>query len=377
VASIAQSARKILAQLVEQTSDIPTFAATVMIEDRIVLEHNADRRLCGCSTLKVASATAVMTIVQDGAVDLDRPAVSYDSGLKFSDARAGEEITIRQLLSHTSGLSDTDQVEADPHQCLAELGFVARPGRAFHYSNVAFDIGVLTASRVAGLSEQDFLRARVFAPLAMHDTKEMPDRAYGVPFTTARDLIQLAREHLGGHRLLCQQFLSEMHRIHADSYTARPCRYYGLGINVEHFANRTMLSHGGGLDNYGTAFLIDPAARAAVAMLFDDPAGYAVSANTLLDRILDRCTLAKPDRPNSTDWGPYIGHYSNGAELFSVDDQLKVRWKGKEHALEAVDERLYASKMDGVSVGLLEGSPTMISVNDFILIGATPGVRLG
>jgi hypothetical protein len=42
--------------------------------------------------------------------------------------------------------------------------------------------------------------------------------------------------------------------------------------------------------------------------------------------------------------------------------------------LEARDERLFAS--DRVSVGLLEGSPTMISVNDFILIGAQPGVLL-
>ena len=376
MASMEKGARDILAQLVEQTRDVTTFAAIVMVEDRIVLKHNSDRPLCGCSTLKVAAATAVMTIVQDGTVDLDRPVVSYDKSLKFSDVRAGEQITIRQLLSHTSGLSDTEKVEADPRQCLPDLGFVAGPGRAFHYSNVAFDIGLLTASRVAGLSKQDFLRTRVLAPLAMHDTKELPDRAYGVPFTTARDLMQLAREHLGGHRLLREQSLAEMHRVHADSYTALPCRYYGLGIDIEQFADRTMLSHGGGLENYGTAFLIDPAARAAVALLFDDPAGYAVSANAILDRILDRRTSANPDRPSTTDWRPYIGRYSNGAELLSVDEQLKVRWKDMEHALEPVDERLYASKKDGVSLGLLEGSPTMISVNDYILIGASPGIRI-
>jgi hypothetical protein len=55
--------------------------------------------------------------------------------------------------------------------------------------------------------------------------------------------------------------------------------------------------------------------------------------------------------------------------------RLFVRWKDQEHVLEAVDERLFASK-DRVSVGLLEGSPTMISVNDFILIGAQPGLLL-
>jgi hypothetical protein len=52
-----------------------------------------------------------------------------------------------------------------------------------------------------------------------------------------------------------------------------------------------------------------------------------------------------------------------------------VSWKGQEQLLEAVDERLFLSKQ-GPSVGLLQGTPTMISINDFILIGARPGVLL-
>jgi hypothetical protein len=79
-------------------------------------------------------------------------------------------------------------------------------------------------------------------------------------------------------------------------------------------------------------------------------------------------------RQNSTEWGPYLGRYTNGAELICRAGGLFVRWKDREHALKAIDERLFASNR--VSVGLLEGSPTMISVNDFILIGAQPGVLL-
>jgi len=164
-----------------------------------------------------------------------------------------------------------------------------------------------------------------------------------------------------------------MHGIQADSYTAGPCRYYGLGIDVERWNERTLLSHGGGLDRFGTAFVIDRAAHAAVALLFDDPKGYAVSPHALLDRILDRQTTPPLPRPNTTEWTPYLGRFSNGAELISRGDRLLVRWENEEHVLEAVDERLFASK-DGISVGLLQGLPTMISVNDFILIGARPGV---
>ena len=209
----------------------------------------------------------------------------------------------------------------------------------------------------------------------MKDTNWRPGFTFSTPFTTARDLMRLAEEHLGGNRVLRPLSLEEMHRVHADSFAAHPCRYYGLGIDVERWANRTMLSHGGGLGRYGTAFVIDPAERAAVALLFDTPAGYAISPHVLLDRIIGRHTLPRRPRAHTTDVARYIGRYSNGAELISVCDRLLIRWKSEEHPLEAVDERLFASK-GGVSVGLLEGSPTMISVNDFILIGARPGVLL-
>jgi hypothetical protein len=127
------------------------------------------------------------------------------------------------------------------------------------------------------------------------------------------------------------------------------------------------------LNSYGTAFVIDPAEHAAVALLFDDPAGYKISPHVLLDCILDRQTRPQKLQTNTTDWVPYLGRYSNGAELVSISNCLLLRWKEHEHLLEAVDEHLFASK-EGVSVGLLKGTPNVISVNDFILIGARPGV---
>ncbi|MGK9232213.1 beta-lactamase family protein [Inquilinus limosus] len=364
--------REALSNLLSQTTGLHAFAAAAMIDGRIVLEHRADDALCACSTFKVAAATAVMSLVQEGVIELDRPIRQYDDGLEFSDPAVAQAITLRHLLSHTSGLDDTDDVELHPRQRLRSLPFVALPGRAFRYSNVGFDIAVLIAARAAGLSYQDLLRTRVLAPLAMDGTHWRSGFPLHSPFTTARDLMRLADEHLDGARVLSSAALADMHRIHADSFTASSCRFYGLGIDVERWANRTLLSHGGGLYRYGTAFVIDPASRAAVAFLFDDPAGYAVSPHALLDRLLDRRTTPEAPRANTTDWAPYIGRYDNGAQLSSRAGRLSLKWKGRQHRLKAVDERLFASD-EGVSVGLLPGTPTMISVNDFILIGARPG----
>jgi CubicO group peptidase (beta-lactamase class C family) len=106
------------ADLIDGTLGVPTFAAAVVIEGRMALEHNAVKPLCACSTFKVAAATAVMTLVQEGAFALDRPVLQYDKSLAFSDPVAGPEITLRQLLSHTSGLEDRDDPEPQPRQCL-------------------------------------------------------------------------------------------------------------------------------------------------------------------------------------------------------------------------------------------------------------------
>ena len=93
------------------------------------------------------------------------------------------------------------------------------------------------------------------------------------------------------------------------------------------------------------------------------------------DRILDRKMRPLPSGSNSVSPDPWLGHYRNGAVLADTSGRLSVRWKGHEHTLEPVDERLFASG-SGISVGLLEGWPPMISVNDFILIGARPGVLI-
>ncbi|MGD9803587.1 MAG: serine hydrolase domain-containing protein [Hyphomicrobiaceae bacterium] len=183
----------------------------------VVLEHNAARPLCACSTFKVAAATAVMSLVREGAIELDRPALSYDSSLEFSDGVLAQAVTLRHLLSHTSDLDDTEEAEAMPRQCLQNLPFLAKPGRAFRYSNVAFDIGKMTAGTRVGLTYKNLLRERVLTPLRMRDTHWPPNSLLGAPFTTARDLMRLAGEHLGGNQVLRPRYLDEMHRIHADS----------------------------------------------------------------------------------------------------------------------------------------------------------------
>jgi CubicO group peptidase (beta-lactamase class C family) len=297
---------------------------------------------------------------------------AIDADLAFPDRADATRITLRHLLSHTSGLDDTLDVEPDPRAALRHLSVIAEPGRVFRYSNVAFDIAHELAARVADRDPFTLLRERVVAPLGMTATRTTERFPRGVLETTARDLVRLAADIVVERRVLSERSYAEMARVHADSHTAAPARYYGLGLVVEQWEDRMLLSHGGGLGRFGSAFVVDPDARAAAAFLFDDPAGYAVSAHALLDATLGRETHHRSRRDSNVDPLPYLGVYSNGATLSEEGGHLVVEWKGKRTTLAPVDERVFAGA-PRISVGLLPGEPRMISVNDFILIGARPG----
>jgi len=365
----------ILDRLQHDAASVPNFGAVVVRDGDIVAARAADLRLCACSTSKIAVAMAVLSLVEDDALALDACVLDLDPGLAFPAGVDAHAITLRHLLSHTSGLDDTMEVEADPRAALARLTHIARPGRVFRYSNVAFDIAQETAARIAGVDAFSLLRERVFDPLGMTATRPSERFGRGVLETTAADLSRLADELLGGGRVLSRPSLAEMARSHADSYTAAPARHYGLGLVIEHWTGRTLLAHGGGLGRFGSAFVVDPQARAAAAFLFDDPRGYGVSPHAILDAALARETRPLEPRPSNFDWRAYLGTYSNGATLSDEAGGLVLDWKGQRTPLTAADDRLFAGP-GRISVGLLPGEPVMISANDFILIGARPGVRL-
>ncbi len=380
------AAGHVLDRLREVAKTVPQFAASVAVDGRSVCEVNPDLELCACSTTKVAAATAVLSLVQEGRVDLDAVAMDVDPRLTFRDVARGGRITIRMLLSHTSGLSDTDRPEEDPLGCLPSLRHVADPGRVFCYSNVGFVCGVIAAARQVDQTYQSLIEQRVIKPLEMTSTRWRAELGFNSFVTTTRDLTRLAYEQLGGGKVLASETLAEMRRVHGDSYAAGAARYYGLGLVIEDWDGLELYSHGGGLNNFGSAFLLDGGARASVAMMFDHPAGYAMSAHQCLDELLGRATSSPARTPLPVDWREWLGRYANGAELLDVDGKPHLTYAGiRNLALELFDENVLVTSKpvriptlapSPISVGLVPGEPRMIVLNHFPPIGARPGRRL-
>lgn len=131
-------------------------------------------------TKVVATTTAAMLLVEEGALDLDQRVAAY---LPSFGGNGKADITVRHLLTHTSGLPSwvdlyrwcTGKQAAVDYICAMELNYP--PGTQSIYS----DLGVITLGavleQVSGLPLDPFCHTRIFAPLSMRETLFNPPRS--------------------------------------------------------------------------------------------------------------------------------------------------------------------------------------------------------
>ncbi|TDQ53023.1 serine hydrolase domain-containing protein [Actinorugispora endophytica] len=143
----------------------------------------ADSPVPVASMSKSFTAMSVMRLVEEGSVALDAPVVEYLPEFRVADSR-GDEITVRQLLDHTSGLSDTTFPEksgplpATLEERVAQLGEVepaAAPGTRYSYHNPNYAVAARLVEVVGGEPFADRLESDVFAPLGMDDSTTVGD----------------------------------------------------------------------------------------------------------------------------------------------------------------------------------------------------------
>ncbi len=145
------------------------------------------------SVTKQFTAAAILLLIEDGRLGLDDRLRQWLPSLPMSN----DAITIRHLLTHTSGLIDYEEVmPADQVTQLRDRDVLHlqegqdrlyfAPGSHYRYSNGGYSLLALIVERISGLSFQQFLHERIFAPLGMSQTlayvpegPAIAHRAYG------------------------------------------------------------------------------------------------------------------------------------------------------------------------------------------------------
>jgi CubicO group peptidase (beta-lactamase class C family) len=262
------------------------------------------------ATAVVSIASGVREAQLEGArgetrLALDDPIVRWVPEFTLADGRQ-DEVTVRRLLSHSSGLPDVsefgwhdpqlgDEALSEFARSLSGWRLQAEPGAEFAYSNAGYELLGLVLSRVCGTTFEDAIEKVVLAPLGMrHSTflrAEVP--AYlaasphvGMPLEVPEGAYPYTRRHAPSSTL--HSNLVEMcrwMRAHLDPVTLDPAvlelmwqpampvgrppweEDEGLGWEVGHYGGYRTISHSGADPGFGSRFVLIPERRTGVVVL--------------------------------------------------------------------------------------------------------------
>lgn len=285
------------------------------------------------SLSKTGTAWGVMRLVEAGIVDLDQPVDTYLKRWHLPPSQFdNSQVTVRRVLSHTSGISNHDFHGWDPATPLppiedtlsgrtgtGEVRVVAAPGSGFAYSGANYAILQLLIEDVSGQSFQDYMTANVLAPLGMSDSRYgLPDHAEAVmatPYdglrsalpvlrynelsaagltTTLHDLANLAAAGLKGEDAMPGRGVLQPATIVAMQTAAPASRWadrdpygpdpqYGFGYTVRplQFRGHTGVGHGGSNNGWESIIEVVPDTGDGIVIMTNSSNGSAVISSVL------------------------------------------------------------------------------------------------
>jgi CubicO group peptidase (beta-lactamase class C family) len=157
------------------------------------------------STTKAMTSAALGMLVDEGKLKWDDRVSDYIPELRLYDPYASHELTVRDILTHRSGLPSADLLWAvDENQytmpeMIRRLRYL-KPESSFRsnwsYNNVVYAIGGLLVERISGMPWDAFIRSRIFAPLGMPESEPLVSSIrgkadVGIPHAEVRDSIRI------------------------------------------------------------------------------------------------------------------------------------------------------------------------------------------
>lgn len=340
--------------------NVPGVAVAVVADDSVVYARGFGVREVGApdpvdahtlfgvmSTTKAFTSTAVAMLVDEGRVSWNDPVTRHLPEFELPDPWVTREFTVRDLLSHRSGLERGDFLwfgsGFDRAQLVRQLRYVDQIAgfrAAYGYSNNLYITAGEMVGRVSGTSWDAFVDRRIFTPLGMtatnssvvhlHDAgnvarphEEIGGALQAIPFrsldneapggainSSAAEMarwvrFQLAGGEFEGRRLVAEAALLETRTpqtIIPFGDAARRTNpglhflFYAMGWTVQDYRGTVLVQHSGGIDGL----------RSRVAMLPDQGVGVVILTNkgqwnalhdVIRNRVLDAYVGAEP-----TDW---------------------------------------------------------------------------
>ena len=422
----------------------PGLAAAIVVDGEIVLLRGYGRTSVDedaalvtettlfriLSTTKMLVGTVVMRLVEQGTLALDAPISQYLPWLHLSRAGLEDQVTLRHLLSHTSGLCtfpgdftsrDPDSLDVWAHEYLPRYPVLTPPGQVWLYSNTGLSLAAYVAQTVAATPFAHLMQELLFVPLGMERTTFDPLVALTYPcaqghtrrsdggwevdhqfvqntawdpaggaLSCVQDLAQVALMYLhhgtvGNQRLLSAETIALMQTPQVKYWT-RDEEGYGLAWATYEYKGQALVRHnGGGVSSFQSVFILAPTQNAGLVLLANgELEGELV--HELLDAVLAPPVLESlPVLPAGfeADWpayrGTYLGPYTGLVDVEVEGEHLCVTKNGVRYELEPHCLHHYLGKaedgLEVISVGFpAHRSPAGLA--EFIVVDDSPCERL-
>jgi dipeptidyl aminopeptidase/acylaminoacyl peptidase/CubicO group peptidase (beta-lactamase class C family) len=321
------------------------------------------------SITKVWTATVVLQLVDEGLVELDTPVAEVVPELRLSDPDVTKSVTIRHLLTHTSGIDGdvfTDTGRGDDClekyvELLADAAQNHPLGATWSYCNSGFSLLGRVIEKLTGTTWDQAMRDRLFTPLGLASTVTLPEEAIlhsaavghidvdgaqvpspvwglmrsvgpaGLITSTVADVLAFARLHLtgglavDGTRVLSEKSAAAMAAHEADL----PDKYilgdsWGLGWIRFGWDGRRLIGHDGNTLGQAAFLRILPEQGLAVALLTNGGHTRDLYEDLYRELFAELAEvemphpLAPPEEPVTVDVTPYVGTYERASVLMEV-----------------------------------------------------------
>jgi CubicO group peptidase (beta-lactamase class C family) len=289
------------------------------------------------STTKSITALAVMQLVESGKIELDAPVQTYIPWFRVADESSSAQITVKHLLTQTSGFSSaaghveltasdtSEQAIENSVRALKDVALVRPPGKAYEYSNVNYTVLGLVVQLVSGQSYESYVQENVFDPLEMRHSFTSLDKArrngmstgyvtfFGLPIArdvpfnrgniaggylicSAEDLAhyliaQLNEGHYGNVSVISPQGLDAMHQPLVNSGTLGDS--YGMGWHISPVNGVPAIWHDGDNPNFAANLMMDPQAKLGIAVLNNANGTFVLQASNQIATGVQAILLGK------------------------------------------------------------------------------------
>jgi CubicO group peptidase (beta-lactamase class C family) len=332
------------------------------------------------SDTKMVTATAIMSLVDEGRLDLNRPITDYLPWFAVQPPYDASDITMHLLLTHQGGLPQARDLLCDTGPDALENYFResnpwtlwAPPGRYHNYSNLNYNLAGLVAKTVDERPFTDMIQARVYDPVGMTATFDPAvAREHGVAtghvvadgevsrvwepeehdcgafypsgrsFASIVDYAHLAEVFLSdGGGVISPESNAAM-QAHQVWTHINPDLYYGYGLWPTTYKGIEVLRHNGSGEGYSADFVMVPGTRDAVMVFLNGsdsifPPSFSATTilNSALDILYDLGNIPPTDyRTDPSTWTPFEGTYYDPNRWGTI--QVEVR-----------DDRLWFDFMD-------------------------------